>query len=460
MRDDAAGAVQHRVVRVDRDALAGAAGQGGAWQHLPEVARARRRTLGTLLVAQVAGSLGIGAAPAVGILLAEAVTRSETWSGIARASTTIGAAFFSLALGALAARRGRRTSLTLAWAVAAVGAALLVASPIAGSIPLLVLGMLAMGAGTAGGLQSRFAATDLALPEHRGRSLALVVWVGTLGAVVGPNLGVPGLAVERALGLPPLSGAFAIGAVLLALTATLLLVMLRPDPLRMAQRLGARDGAASAPAPAPAPAPVAADRTLGTVAGTRAALRMLRASADGRFAFVALVLAHVSMVSVMTMTPVHLNRHGGTVTLIGLTISAHVVGMFGFAPIVGAAADRFGRVPVVVVGQLVLASSAAVSIVGAGSHAAVAVALGLLGLGWSVVTVPASTLLTESVPASSRPLVQGAGDASMNAAAALGAIASGPLMATVGFPGLALAAGAVVVPVLWMAARRGAARTR
>ena len=79
-----------------------------------------------------------------------------------------------------------------------------------------------------------------------------------------------------------------------------------------------------------------------------------------------------------------------------------------------------------------------------------AVALTLLGLGWSVVTVPASTLLSQSVPAPTRPLVQGLGDTAMNAAAALGALVSGPLMAVLGFPALAALGGAVVVPVLWL----------
>ena len=50
-------------------------GSDAAWLDLPEVAVARRRTLRVLLVAQVHGSLGIGAAPSIGVLLAQEVTR-------------------------------------------------------------------------------------------------------------------------------------------------------------------------------------------------------------------------------------------------------------------------------------------------------------------------------------------------------------------------------------------------
>ena len=413
----------------------------GTWLELPEVVRARRRTLTTLLIAQVLGTLGIGAAPSVGVLLAEQVTASETWAGIARSATTVGAALAAFPLGALAARRGRVGSLALAWSVAALGTVLLVGAAQTGSTVLLVLGMLGTGAGAAAGLQSRFAATDLAEPAYRARSLALVVWIGTLGAVVGPNLGVPGEWVEERLGLAPLAGAFAIGAVLLAVTAGVVALGLRPDPLLMAQRHTAVETLAGGGAPVPGRA------------GVAAALREVRASTNGTLALSSLVLAHVAMVSVMTMTPVHLAHLGHGVGVVGLTISLHVLGMFALAPVVGAAADRFGQVPTIVAGQLVLVLAASVNLLGASSTTAVAAGLFLLGLGWSVVTVPASALLSQSVPARSRPLVQGTGDALMNAAAAVGAIISGPLLAVADFPGLAVVSALCVVPVLILVAR-------
>lgn len=418
----------------------------GEWHEEPGVLRARRRTMRTLLIAQVAGALGVGAGPSVGVLMAAEVTSSETWAGLARASTTVGAAVFSLLLGMLAARRGRRVSLTLAWSIAGAGAALLTTAPVLRSTPLLVVGMLALGAGSAAGMQSRFAATDLAAPAHRARSLALVVWVGTLGAVLGPNLGAPGTVLETWTGLPPLSGAFALSALLLTLTATVVALGLRPDPLQLARlhtRAADADGDTSA-----GPRTSSSGTSASAHVRMPAALREVWRLPTGRFALVALVLAHVAMVSVMTMTPVHLSHGGGSITLIGLTISLHVLGMFALAPVFGAAADRFGPVPVILAGQAVLAAAALTGVLGAGSQEAVALALLLLGLGWSVVTVPASSLLTESVPARNRPLVQGAGDASMNAAAALGAIASGPLMAVAGFEGLSVVAGLTVVPVL------------
>src|SRR3712207_9184380 len=91
------------------------------------------------------------------------------------------------------------------------------------------------GAATACGLQARYAAADLAAPERRGRDLSLVVWATTVGSVLGPNLAGPGADLGRSLGLPALGGAFVVPAAVLAVVAVGLLVLLRPDPLLLAQ---------------------------------------------------------------------------------------------------------------------------------------------------------------------------------------------------------------------------------
>ena len=99
------------------------------------------------------------------------------------------------------------------------------------SLPLLLVGLFAFGASTACGLQARYAAADLAEPDHRGRALSLVVWATTVGSVLGPNLAGPGADLGRALGLPALSGGFVVSVVAFALVAAGLLLLLRPDPL-------------------------------------------------------------------------------------------------------------------------------------------------------------------------------------------------------------------------------------
>jgi hypothetical protein len=66
-------------------------------------AEVQRRTMIVLIIAQIVGTIGVGVAPTIGVLLAGEVTHNEAWAGLARAASTPGAALFGLRLGTLAA---------------------------------------------------------------------------------------------------------------------------------------------------------------------------------------------------------------------------------------------------------------------------------------------------------------------------------------------------------------------
>src|SRR5699024_3134398 len=133
--------------------------------------------LGVLVSAQILGTIALGVTPSIGILLAGEVTDNEAWAGLARTSSTLGAALLGIPLGNRAARRGRRTALATGSWIAATGAALLVAAAQWELVIPLFLGLLMTGAGTSASLQSRFAATDLDALTTRARSISLVVWM-------------------------------------------------------------------------------------------------------------------------------------------------------------------------------------------------------------------------------------------------------------------------------------------
>lgn len=105
----------------------------------------QRRVLWALALTQVFGTIGLGAAPTLGVLLASEVTQNEALAGVARTASTFGAALFGLPLANLAARSSRRTALTTGWATASLGAALLVLAASSASIILVALGLLLMG---------------------------------------------------------------------------------------------------------------------------------------------------------------------------------------------------------------------------------------------------------------------------------------------------------------------------
>jgi MFS family permease len=423
------------------------AAHDGDWRSAADVVAIQRRSVRLLIIAQIVGGIGIGAGASLGALLAESVTSSESWAGLARTCSTLGAAFVALPLAVLATRRGRNTALGLGWALACLGAIVLVGSAVYSNPALLIVGMLMFGSGTATNLQSRYAATDLAQPRHRARTLSLVVWSTTIGSVLGPNLSGLGATVAGWFGLPSLSGGFLISALVLGLGAVVMWVFMRPDPLLTAQLRSRaahpdRQGAARSAAPSGG---VDAPHRPGRFAVT---FRAIADSPVTRFAFVTVVLGNTVMAAVMTMTPVHMADDGANLDVIGLTISVHVLGMFGLSPVVGIISDRLGRIPAILIGQVIFVASAFVAGLAGSSTVMITIGLFLLGLGWSFSLVAGSALLGESVPEAIRTTVQGTGDMTMNLFAAIAAGFSGIVLDTIGFGGLNAIAGILTIPVL------------
>lgn len=389
-----------------------------------DLAAAQRRTVRVLAAGQVLTGVAFGATLSLGALLAADLSGQEALSGFATAAVTLGAALTAIPLARLAGRRGRRVALTTGNVAALIGIVVVIAAAGLRLFPLLLVGIALIGAGNAATLQSRFAATDLSSTARRGRDLATVVWATTVGGVVGPLLLAPGELIGASVGMPRLTGAYLFSFAAQVCAFALYVLVLRPDPLLLAQRLD-REKTASASAPAPQ-----ADRP-----------------GLARFAMLAVAASHVTMASVMAMTPVHLSHivAPDAVTLaVGVTIAAHVFGMYGLSPVFGALADRFGRIRVIVLGQVLLAASLAVAATMPDSQAGVLVALVLLGLGWSAATVSGAALLTEATPLALRPRRQGRSDTLMTACAAVGSVLAGLVLGAVGYDGLALWA---LVPV-------------
>ncbi|MCR4513159.1 MFS transporter [Aeromicrobium sp. 50.2.37] len=401
---------------------------------MTEQARLQRRILRTLVAVQVVGGVGNGAGLAVGVLLLREVSGSSGWAGMSTVMLTLGAALATVPLATLAVRAGRRPALATGWFLGAVGAAVVVLGADADSLLLVLVGLFLCGVSTASNLQSRFAAVDRAEPRHVGRSLALVTWATTVGAVLGPNLIGPGTTTARALGVPDLAGPLVFSCVAFAVAGTVVLVLLRPDPLPPAKRDGI-----DVPVPR-----------------VRAALPHVRG--ETRTAVVTIALAHAVMASVMALTPVHMQDHGAGVEVIGLTISLHIAGMYALSPVMGWLADRWGPARTILAGQLVLVAAVVVAGTSGTSEVRITVGLVLLGLGWSAATIAGAALLTRSTDPAVRPLVQGLGDLTMNLAGAAGGLLAGVLVAWQGFGTLNAVAGTLVVPVvlLVVAGRRAA----
>jgi MFS family permease len=379
----------------------------------------QEKTVKVLATAQVLNGVGVAGTVAAGSLLVASITNSETLAGLAQTSSVLGAAALALPLARLTSRGGRRLALSVGLIAGVIGSLLAIFGGSRENIYLMLTGTFLVGAASAAGYQARFAAIDLATDEKRAKQLSFVVWGSTIGAVSGPNLMEPSGNLAESLGLPRLTGPYLISAVTLALAVLVIQLFLRPDPYLTAAK---DSGAANLPR-----------------VKTKVALKHIRSNARASFAIAAIAIGHIAMVAVMVMTPVHMAHVDVTLTIIGLVISVHVLGMYAFSPLVGALTDRLGRLRVIQIGVAILLSSALISgFARADDAITLGIGLFLLGLGWSCTLIAGSALLTESVSPEFKSASQGASDLVMNLSGASGGAIAGVVIATLSYGWLCL----------------------
>jgi MFS family permease len=397
----------------------------------------QRRSLRVLVGAQILGGAGFFLGFAVSVLLARELTGTEALVGLPVAIAVAAAAVSARPLGAWMQRAGRRPGLAAGQLCGAGGAVVILVAARVESFPLFCVGMAAFGVGNSSNLLARYAASDLAAAEGRARAISAVLLATAAGAILGPNLAEAAGGLGNGLGVSDKAAPFAVSAVLLALAASVLWLLLRPDPLLIARRLDAGD----------------------TGGEPQAAGPRLRMREWPRMALVgagAIVLANAIMISIMTVTPLHLDDAGQSLGVVGLVISLHVSGMFLPSPLSGALADRYGRLPVIAASGAVLLLAGGLAAPTTGHHAApVIVALALLGIGWNLGLVGGSALLTDSIPLSERARAQGQADFAMGMAGAGGSLVSGPVLHLGGYALIGIAGAFLGAALVLMAIRAG-----
>ncbi|WP_308216015.1 MFS transporter [Pseudonocardia humida] len=392
----------------------------------------QRRTLIVLVIAQVFSGAGLAAGITVGALLAQDMLGTTSLAGLPSALFTIGSAAAAVTVGRISQRAGRRAGLTLGYGVGAIGSVGVVLAAVLDNVVLLFVALFVYGAGTATNLQARYAGADLAHPTRRGRAVSTVLVATTLGAVVGPNLVTAMGDLARTWGIPPLAGPFILAGAAYAAAALVLWVLLRPDPLLLARDVAARPDAA------PEAAAAAVDGESQRRVVVTASLVM--------------IVAQLVMVAIMTMTPVHMLMHGHSVAAAGFVIAVHVGSMYLPSPLSGWLVDRFGpRIVAVLSGATLLIAGIVAMAAPVESVPVLAVALALLGLGWSFGLVSGTAMLATALPLATRARTQGGVDLWIAVAGSAGGMASGVVVASTSYSSLAIVGGlvaATVVPIV------------
>ncbi len=217
------------------------------------------------------------------------------------------------------------------------------------------------------------------------------------------------------------------GALLLGLSALVVLVGLRPDPGQIADRSG-----------------MGAEST----AASRVNLAQVFARPGVRLGTLTMVVGQLVMVMLMVITSLHMRNHGHGLGGIAAVISAHTVGMYAFSAVSGRLADRWGRRPVILVGSVALLASALLAPVSL-RLVPLSASLFLLGFGWNFCFVGGSALFSDHVLPAERGQAQGINDLLVNSASAIGSLASGVVFAASGYLAMGLlGASLALVPLL------------
>jgi MFS family permease len=386
-----------------------------------------RRLTATLFAGVALASTAYIAVVTLSSIAMDEMTGSATLAGVPGATAVVGTAVGTTLLTLGVARRGRRPGLVVGYFAAALGATICAGALAVSSPALLIAGMALLGLGNASSHLARYTAADMFPAHQRGTALGVVVWAATIGSVAGPALLAPAGRFAVSLGRTELMGGYLIALGFMSLAGILYFVGLRPDPAEVALERPT-------------------ERKI-VVADLRTAFR----TPQVKVALSAMIAGQVVMVMIMTATPLHIHHHGSNLGVVGIVMSAHTLGMFALAPLVGRLTDRFGGMRMALAGMGVLAVAAIGAAYGPNdTTSGLVVALWALGIGWNMTFVSGSSMLVAGLAPDIRPRVQGTADSLTWLSAAIAAASSGVMYQSadyrlLGIIGLALLVAPLVV---------------
>jgi MFS family permease len=357
------------------------------------------------------------------------VTGVEGLLGLGPAIFLTASALAAVPAGRAMDRVGRRPILAGGFLVATAGCGLTALATDQDSVPLLVLGFLLTGAASASALLVRTAAGDMYPPARRARGISYVLFGSVFGAILGPAVFGPLFAdreVEAsALTLPWLAA----GGI--AIVACTLVLLVRPDPKRIAELLATDDAGADATPAAP--------------------LSEILRRPGVRPALVAALASFGVMVSVMNLSGyVVVEHHHHEQHDVFPIIGAHVLGMYALVLVVGSLIDRIGRGPALGGGLLVMAAST-LGLLWIEGVSATAGLLFALGVGWNLSFVAATAQLADATAPAERGSLLGFSDLLSALLGAGLALLGGFALDSIGVAAMALGATAIVAaPILWL----------
>lgn len=269
----------------------------------------------------------------------------------------------------------------------------------------------------------RFAAAEAASVDFKSRAISWVIAGGVVAALAGPNIA----RVAEGIGLLPFVASYL--AIFGLGTAALLLVTRVALP------------------------PVAA----GDSPGPARRLREIIAQPEFLTALSASAVAYGVMIMVMTATPLAMQICGQPLGASATVIQWHVLGMFVPSFFTGHLIRRYGVLPIMAAGAVLLGAHVAVALSGV-EFLHFLSGLIFLGVGWNFLFIAGTTLLTETYRPAERAKTQATHDFLVFAAASLGSFSAGGLLNAWGWRAVNLSAlpflGLALIAVVGLALAR------
>ena len=306
-----------------------------------------------------------------------------------------------LPAGALIHRFGRRTVFACSALQAAAGCVLAGYAIATGRFWLFCAAAFLLGSNNAVVMQYRFAATEYVQKTHASRAIAVVMSGALVAAWLGPELAVRTADLVTSAHY---AGSFYAGTILYLLASILLFQV--PDSTHV-----------HGDAPA-------APRRLGEIA----------AQPVYRVAVLAALTSYAVMSFIMTATPISMHVvDGHDEVSTARVIQVHLLAMY--LPSLGSGwiIAKFGERPVIVAGTLLIAGCVAIATQAGHSALHYGSALGVLGLGWNLLFIAATTLLTKTYRREERIQAQTLNDFLVFGSQAVASLLAGLAVTTIGW---------------------------
>ncbi|WP_245410524.1 MFS transporter [Notoacmeibacter marinus] len=330
------------------------------------------------------------------------------------AGYSIGVALGALPAAALMRAVGRRRGFVSGAFITAAGGIVAAFALSSVSFWLFALGLLTVGIGGSFVQQYRFAAADASPSIFKPKAISWVLAGGVFAAIIGPQLVI--WTKDAFAPAVPFAGAF-IGLVALSLIGAFLLNFLRLPPAKATAGIDHADEAR----------PLSVILTQPTfMAGLLCAI------------------GSYSMMSfVMTGAPLAMVDCGFSTDEATLGISWHVLAMFAPSFFTGRLIDKFGKVPIVLSGLVLLAACSVVALAGI-DLANFWIALILLGIGWNFGFIGSTAIVSETYSDAEKGRVQGIHDFLLFGVVAFASLMSGQVLNELGWSAVV----SIVFPVV------------